>query len=205
MASHGKSRRGRDAAGQAAKKAAPAPARLQRARLNLDPEQSTRLMLIGAVVGIVALALGIIGFGYWYSVIKPRNRTVLQIDDVKVSYVAVKRRMAYELFINYQTYEQTAAALPDVVMQMLTNEIIIDLKAESDKGVTITDEEFNQTLNSALGLGSSGDSKAFAEALKRQLKSTGLTDAEFRRKIRAELLTTKLATKFTSEVPASAM
>ncbi len=28
-------------------------------------------MLIGAVVGIIALALGIMAFGYWYSVVEP--------------------------------------------------------------------------------------------------------------------------------------
>jgi len=207
MASPSKSRRTGSAAGQSAKQAAPVPARRQRARLNLDPEQSTRLMLVGAVIGIVALALGIIGFGYWYSVIKPRNRTVLQVDDVKVSYAAMKRRMEYEALQNtaYLRSQATLEALPPAVVRTLTNEIIVDLKAESDLGVTATDEEFTQKLNSSLGLGSSGDSKAFADALKKQLQSTGLTDSEYRRKVRVELLTTKLNTKFTSELPASAM
>jgi hypothetical protein len=205
MAGHGKSRRASKAENRTAAKAkAAATARRHHSRLNVDPEESTRLLLMAAVVGVVALALGIIGFGYWYSVIKPRNRTVLQVDSVKVSYSAMKRRMAYELFQSGGS-QQLAQVLGDTVTQALKQEIIIDLKAESDQGISVTDEELNQKLNSALGLGSPTDSKAFADALKKQLASTGLTDAEFRRKVRVELLTTKLNAKFTSEVPASVM
>ena len=203
MASQGKSRRGSSAANQPAKKAAPAPARRKRSRLNVDPEQSTRVMLIGAVVGILVLAVGIIGFGYWYSVIRPRSRTVLQVENVKVSYTAMKRRMAYELLQN-TSYQQAPTALPDAVVQTLTNEIIIDLKAESDQGITVTADEFNQKLTSSLGVAPNADSKTFADALKKQLDATGLTDAEYRRMIRAQLLATKLNAKFTAAVPATA-
>jgi hypothetical protein len=205
MAGQGKSRRTSKGANQPDAKAA--PARRHHSRLNVDPEESTRLMLMAAVVGIVVVALGIIGFGYWYSVIKPRSRTVLQVDSVKVSYSAMKRRMAYEALQNqaYLQSQSAVTALPEAVVQTLTREIIIDLKAESDLGITITDDELTQKLNAAVGLGSNTDSKAFADALKKQLAATGLTDAEFRRKVRVELLTTKINAKFTSEVPASVM
>ena len=71
---------------------------------NLDQEQSARLLIFGAVAVVVIIALGFLAFGYWYTVIKPRNRTVLRVDSQTVSYTAMKRRMAYE-FLRNTTYQ----------------------------------------------------------------------------------------------------
>ena len=62
----------------------------------LDSERSSRLLLIGGVVLVLLIAVGFVGFGYYNSVIKPRNRTVLEADGITVSYSAMERRMRYE-------------------------------------------------------------------------------------------------------------
>ena len=203
MSSESKSRRAGGAPGPPGKKAAQARQQ-HRARLSMDPEQSTRMLLIGAVIGIVALSLGIIGFGYWYSVVRPRNRTVLSVDGVTVSYASIKRRMAYELFQN-PTYQQAPTTLATGVLQQLTNELTVIAKAESGLGITLSDDEFNARLQGAVGSSGSSDGRAFADALKRTLDSAGLTDAEFRRKTRAEALAQKISQKFQAELPATAM
>src|SRR6185295_18642929 len=92
-----------------------------RGLLNMDSEQQARVLLIGAVTLVLAIAVGFIAFGYWYSVIRPRNRTVLQADNISISYSAMKRRMAYELFQNINLQQQPQV-LPELTYQRLLKE-----------------------------------------------------------------------------------
>jgi len=202
MASESKSRR--------SEKASNGPARRKTAAhghrgslLNLDHEQSARLMMISAVVGIIALAMGFIAFGYWNSVVKPRNRTVLEAEGVKVSYAAMKRRMAYEFFQNIN-YQQVPNALPEGTYLTLLDEIIVLSRAETDLGITVPADEFDNKLRTRVGVGESVDTKTFADALRRQLDTTGLHESEYRRLIRAELLTQKVKDHLKLQLPLNA-
>ena len=172
--------------------------------LNLDSEQSARLLLIGAVAAIVVIAAGFIAFGYWYSVVKPRNRTVLQVDDTKISYTAMKRRMGYEYFQNVN-YQKSPQILPEGSYQALLNELTEVNRAESGLGVTLDDAEFDQKLRGRLGVSQEGTAKEFADAFRRQLDTTGLNESEYRRLIRGELLDTKIHDKFKAEAPPAAL
>ena len=202
MASESKSRR--------SEKASNGPARRKTAAhghrgslLNLDHEQSARLMMISAVVGIIALAMGFIAFGNWNSVVKPRNRTVLEAEGVKVSYAAMKRRMAYEFFQNIN-YQQVPNALPEGTYLTLLDEIIVLSRAETDLGITVPADEFDNKLRTRVGVGESVDTKTFADALRRQLDTTGLHESEYRRLIRAELLTQKVKDHLKLQLPLNA-
>jgi parvulin-like peptidyl-prolyl isomerase len=55
-----------------------------------------------------------------------------------------------------------------------------------------------------VGVGDGADQKTFADALRRQLDTTGLTDGEYRRLILAELLTQKLKDNLKLQLPLSA-
>ena len=94
-----------------AKKPAPRGGHGKRSGLNLDSEQSARLLLYGIVAAVMLIAAGFVVFGYWYSVVRPRHRTVLAVDGISVSYEAMKRRMAYEFLSN--TNYQTQSGLRD--------------------------------------------------------------------------------------------
>ena len=106
------------------KRPAARPSHVRGGLLDLDSEQSARLLIFGGVGLIVAVAAAFLIFGYWYSVIRPRNRTVLQVADQQVSYSAMKRRMSYEFLQNtaYQS-QQGIQALPAVAFQTLLNEL----------------------------------------------------------------------------------
>jgi len=201
MASESKSRRADKAkAGAAARKPAGRGKPASRGLLNMDSEQSARALLVGGVTLIVAIALGFIMFGYWYSVVRPRNRTVLEVDGVKVSYNAMKRRMTYELFQNV-ALQQQPRALPELTFQTLLEELTLVSRAESDLGVVATPDELDKKLRSKVGAGVEADQKQFADALLRQLNISGLHDEEYRRMTKAELLTSKIKDKFKLEAP----
>jgi hypothetical protein len=201
MASESKSRRADNAkAGAAAKKTAGRGKPASRGLLNMDSEQSARTLLVGGVTLIIAIALGFIIFGYWYSVVRPRNRTVLEVDGIKISYNAMKRRMTYELFQNVNLQQQPRA-LPELTYQTLLEELTLISRAEPDLGVAPTADELDKKLRSKVGAGTEADQKQFADALLRQLNVSGLHDDEYRRLTKAELLTSKIKDKFKLEAP----
>jgi hypothetical protein len=169
---------------------------------SMDSEQSSRSLLIGTVVLILIVAAGFIGFGYYETVVKPRNRTVLEAGGIKVSYVAMKRRMGYELVQN-ASYLQQPSLLPEASYVALLDEIVVVTQAESDLQVAATAQEYDDKLRAKVGVAKEANQQQFADALRRQLDVTGLHEDEYRRMVRAELLTSKIKGKFNTDLPAN--
>ncbi len=174
----------------------------------MDPEQSSRLLLLGGVGLVLVIVLGVLALGYWNAVIKPRNRTVLEANGIKVSYSAMRRRMGYEYSQGpnasaFQQSSQAVTVLGETTYRAELDEITLVTRAESDLGVTLTSDEVQQNLLAKLGLASNATNQAVADALKKQLDLTGLTETEYRRLLRGQQLESKVVAKFTSEVPAT--
>ncbi len=174
----------------------------------MDSEQSSRLLLLGGVGLVLVIVLGVLALGYWNGVIKPRNRTVLEADGIKVSYSAMRRRMGYEYSQGasssiFQQNPQAVQSLGEVTYQTLLDEITVVTRGEPDLGITLTDDEFQQQLRTRLGVASDADNKTFADALKKQLDISGLTETEYRRMVRATALASKAVQKFQTELPAT--
>lgn len=170
----------------------------------MDSEQSARLLLIGGVGAVLLIALAFVGFGYWYSEIRPEGRTVLQLDDTKVSFAEMKRRMKYELF-QTTIYQQAPQLLPQAAFDALRDELLVTQRAESAENVVASEQEFNDKLRTRLGVAPQADNSVFAEALRSQLDVTGLHQDEFERMVRAELLEEKLTAKFKEALPANVL
>ncbi len=213
MASDGKPEGVTPGGRQASKPARPAapapkrpPGRAARTRglgemFAMDAERSSRLLLVGVTAAIIVLALAIIGFGYYDSVIKPRNRTVLQADDISVSYTAMKRRMAFEYFAN-AGFQQQAQVLPEATYLNLVNELTLVSRAESELGITATNEDLQTAIKLRVGVPENADDATFARAYKTTLAASGLKDSEYRRIVHAEVLADKIRAKFEAEAPA---
>lgn len=174
----------------------------RRRGLQLDSEQQARLLLFGATAAVIVVAIALVGFGYYFSVIKPRNRTVLEADGVKVSYTAMVRRMEYEYFTS-SVFQQQPSALPEATYLNLLNELTLVQRAESDLGVTLTPEEADLALRRKVGVAQDADGATFTDRYRTALKASGLTDAEYRRLSRAEALETKVRDKLQLDAPAS--
>ena len=149
------------------------------------------------------MAAGFLIFGYWYSVVRPRNRTVLRVNDVSISYSAMKRRMAYE-FLNNTTYQTQDGAqiLPEATYQTLLNELTEITQAESEFGITLTDAEFDEKLRSRIVVSPAADQRTFADGLRKELDKTGLRSPSSLL-VRAEAIDTKITDKFKAEAPAT--
>jgi hypothetical protein len=169
----------------------------------MDSEQSARLLLIGAVSLVVLIAAGFLVFGWWYSVVRPRNRTVLKVDTVTVSYEAMKRRMVYE-YLQSVTYQRSPQILPEGTYQTLVDELI-EVTQAGTQGVVLDEAELDQKLRTRVGVGPDADNKLFTDALRRAVQDSGLTESEYRRMITAQVLDGKLRDKFKAEIPPTAM
>jgi len=197
--------RGTAAAPQAARGRAPDSALRRRPGgwLALDDEQRTRLLIIGGVVAILAFVFGLVLFGYWYSVVRPRGRTVLEVDGAKVSYTAMKRRMGYEYFQNvrYQQSQNAIAQLPRDAYNKLVDELTKVTQAEPRLGITASDDEVTKHLRDQIGVTQDADARVFADAFRRTLDTSGLHEDEYRRMMKAEVLDDKITEKFKAELP----
>jgi parvulin-like peptidyl-prolyl isomerase len=168
--------------------------------LSMDSERAARVLLFGVVGLIVAVAVAFIGFGYWYSEIRPEGRTVLKADGIEVSFASMKRRMAFELFINPQ-YQQAVQILPEAAYASLLNELTLISRAESELGVTASDAEIDARLRQRIGVAADADQRVFADRFRDALDASGLNESEYRRLAHAEVLSQKIRDQFTAQAP----
>jgi len=169
--------------------------------LSMDSERSARILLFGAVGLIVAVAAAFIAFGYWYAEIRPEGRTVLKADDISISFKSMKRRMAYELFITPQ-YQQAPQVLPIGAYQSLLNELTVISRA-NELGVTATDEEVDKRLRERIGVAADADQRTFADRFRTALDASALSESEYRRMVKSDVLTQKIRDQFTAKAPAN--
>lgn len=169
--------------------------------LSMDSERSARVLLFGAVGLIVVIAAAFIAFGYWYAEVRPEGRTVLKVDDISVSFKSMKRRMSYELFVTPQ-YQQAPQVLPVGAYQSLINELTVISRA-GELGVTATDEEVETHLRERIGVAADADQRTFADRFRTALDASGLSESEYRRLVKSEVLEKKIRDQFTAQAPAS--
>ena len=85
-----------------------------------------RVLLWGGTLAIVLVTAFLIVFGYYWTTIKPRGRTVLQVDTEKISYSDMKRRMAYEYYTTPSIQnERSLNIVPTLAYENLINEVTL--------------------------------------------------------------------------------
>jgi hypothetical protein len=170
----------------------------------MDSEQSARLLLFGVTGAVLIAVAAFLIIGYYVSVIKPRGRTVLQVDDTKVSYSAMKRRVAHEYFTNpsYQT-PQNVYIVPSIAYSNLVDELVLINRGEGALGLTIDAAALEEQERTEIGVGPDADEATYSERYRSALSASRLHDDEFKRKIRASVIEEKAREKLNTETPAS--
>jgi hypothetical protein len=184
---------------------APRPASRRTGRrgpMGLDSEQSARLLLFGVTAAVLIAAATFIAIGYYVSVIKPRGRTVLQVEDIKVSYAAMKRRMAYEYYSN-ATYQDvnTVEFVPQVAYANLVEELTLIQRAESELGLTIDPAKIDEQTRQVAGVGAEADEATFSARYREALSDSRLHKDEFDRLIRAQVIEQAVRDKLAESTP----
>ena len=188
-----------------AKAKARAAQQVQRARpaaRHVDPDRLSRLLILGGVAAVVLIALGIVGYGWYQTQIKPLGKTVLAVGDMKFSLGQLERRMRLERKSNstYQGRTQALLQLPDVVLTQLEQEAKV-LQTASKVDLSVSDDELAAAIRQRGSLADNVDPTVFANEFRRQVNDSGLHTDEYSQMLRADLLRTKLRGYFTYTGP----
>ena len=166
----------------------------------MDQEDTARVLLWGGTLIVVLVTAFLIVFGYYWTTVRPRGRTVLQVDDHKVSYSDMKRRMAYEYYTQPNLQNTRSAQLvPLLAYENLLEELTLISRGRSDLGVDFTQEEFDAAMRREVGVTAEASDEEFGQRYRLQLEESRLHEDEFRRVVEAELLGEKLKAKILAD------
>lgn len=186
--------------------AARPPVERRRRSAHADPERWTRILILGGAAAAIALAVGLIAFGWYQTHIKPLSKTVLQVGTTKYSLAHLERRMEL-LRAQDPSYGQLATqsallALPDVTLGLLEREGKL-LEAASELQITVTDEDVAAEIRDRGSLAADVEASAYAAEFKKQVDDSGLKQGEYLKMIKAYLLGQKVQDYFRFVAPAS--
>ena len=161
-----------------------------------------------AVVLLIVIALGIVGYGFLSDYIQTQQRpgsAAIEINNsnYSVRYYAARLKMYIDQSggassQNQQTQPQTA--IPALSNQLVQEYILNNFAGE--KTVTATDADVNTEIATLLGI--KVEDANFPARVQEELTRNGLTEPEFRDFIKAKVLFTKLNESFVAAVPATA-
>lgn len=162
-----------------------------------------QLVAIVGVIILILLALGIGGYALLEKYeLKPRRipgSTALQIGDRDISVREfVNRTKMFTSQISGTT--QASVIIPSVVTQ-LQNEAI-NLQFAGEKNATASEEEIRTEIATTMSI--TPDDANYDTRFQEELKSTGLTEQQYRDFATASILQQKLQAAFNEELPATA-
>ena len=179
------------------------PPRREPAR-HTDGEKWANRLIIGGFVAVVLLVVGLIAFGWWWTQIRPLDKTILRVENTEFNLRHLQRRVnfsANQFSANiFQSF--SGVDFVNLVLAQLEREAKL-LEAADELDISVTDEEMDAEINRRGNLAQGADSDVFASELRRQVDESGLKLNEFLQMIRADLLEVKAVDRFAEDAPDS--
>lgn len=144
------------------------------------------LIVVGAFVFVILVIFGVF---YYQSYVAPFNRTIISIDDTKVT-------MRY--FLNRT---RISGSDPVEMVYKITEEQLVKIVA-SDYGIQVTDAEIDTALRQ-LAAGDAGTISEieFRDWYRQQLNTYGITDSQFRELLYIRMLKARMEEYLAGQVP----
>jgi hypothetical protein len=183
-----------------------APATHGQSRRRTQEQRYQRLtLLIGAAVVLVVALL--LGAGWYESYILPYRQTVITVGSLHASMQYYIDRMK-QLAPEFSQADPTTvlATLPDATRQAIEDDYIVLQKA-SEEGATVTDAQVDTQMATQLGVDNAPGANyasnrgSLEAALTARLGSAGLTLAQLRQQMKAQLLSTSVQAKLAADYP----
>ncbi|HUY74274.1 MAG TPA: peptidylprolyl isomerase [Candidatus Dormibacteraeota bacterium] len=160
---------------------------------------------IGILAGISALLLvvvGLLGYHIYDNVIGTPNKVVLSVGDENFTL----RYYSSRLVQFFQANGQSGSSQPILEQQLLTQiqtEALTNLVAK-DEGISLDDNAITQEIATELGVSVGGQGSPFDTLYRQKLKTTSMSDSNYRKLAEANLANAKLVDKYKSELGATA-
>lgn len=154
----------------------------------------------------MVVAIGVIGFGYWDTQIRPKGETVLKVGDKSFSLGYFERRVKYAVaqsgYFLPQDVDTATSLLQSLLAQVETEELTRQGAAEL--GITVTEEEIDDEIALQENVPANADREVFLAAYRDAVRDSGLSTDDYRRVIEAGLLREKVRQMFLDQAPDTA-
>lgn len=159
-------------------------------------ERERRRKIFALLLGILSIiaVLALLGFGYYDSQLSPRWQPVIRVNDTffTASYLVKELKFAKALGSNPYMIEP--------LIEEIQNFELIRQGAKR-LGISLTPEEIEKHIRSTFLSSEEKEEAKFKELYQRRLKELGISDQDYRSKIRDLLLSEKLSEFLRAQIP----
>ena len=165
----------------------------------IDPEARNRVLLIGGVALVVAVALSLIAFGYYIDRIAPNNDTVFTAGDRKFSYSYLVDRIDAAVADKKFDTSNMAYSL-GLIVSDLQNEELTRLIAK-EEGLSVTPAELDAAMREDVRVSPGAPQNTFAAGMRSRLTFLGLSLDRYEEMIAAQVLEQKIKAQIRDHCP----
>lgn len=158
----------------------------------------SRYVLIGGIF-IIALVIGLIGYGYYDVRIKPAvadkqqlAQTAFTVNDKPFTLETVVKDV---VFFASRQQGSFNIQLVDGVVEYLQNSEIIGQEAQK-LGITVSEDDITQQLQKEIG----GKPEDFDKAIQAAIAQSGLSETEFRQLVRNQIINQKVTDEYVASL-----
>lgn len=171
-----------------------------------ETERRAQVIIIAGIILTAVAVLGILGFGYYQTTVKPKHQTVLRVGDRSFSMSYMEKRLGYEIRnagagTLLTSNEQVAVTL---TLNNTEDEEINRIGA-ARQNISVSEDEIDAKIHAKVGIANTPDQQAaFADAYRKAVQDSGLSAKDYREIIAAELLEEKIRQSIISGIPTTA-
>jgi parvulin-like peptidyl-prolyl isomerase len=161
--------------------------------------EGMRYILLGGVAVLAVAVLGVVVYQVYINLF-PSNPLVLRVGDREVHYDYFAARLGR--LVEEQgglVPGQNPLPLGQVQLDAIIEEEIL-LQSLDDAGITVSDTEVQEEIETRIGAEEATDFEAYRRGLIEELEDFGLSEEEYRRLVTAQLARNKLEEKFQAEI-----
>lgn len=168
----------------------------------IDPDRRNAVLLIGGISLIVAVALGLIAYGYYTERVQPRQENILRVGDRHFNYAYIERRIKSDFAQGIFDTRDIENSVTQSVARIQREELVRIIAR--DRGITATDEEMDDEIGRSLGIGTEVEHNVLASALRQELLSIKLSLDDYLETVEVQVLQDKIEAQLSGQIPAQA-
>ena len=162
------------------------------------------IVLAGIIVTAIAI-LGIAGFGYYQTSVRPKHQTVLKVGDRSFSMSYVENRLRYDI------HNATPGELLQTNPQIVVYQTLTVLESEelnrigaAQENISVSKDEIDARIRQDRAISDTADAATYADAYRNAVHDSGLSPDQYREVVASKVLEEKIRQNLRSAIPTAA-
>jgi len=170
-----------------------------------ETERRAQVIVLAGIIVVAIAVLGIAGFGYYQTSMKPKQQAALKVGDRSFNMGYVGRRLRYEIR-NAAPGQIVLQSAQLAVLQTLSTVESEELNriGASQQNIGVSKDELDAKIRQKLGIAESADQTTYADAYRTAVRDSGLSPDQYREVTESQLLEEKIRQNIRSGIPATA-